>query len=523
MKKFIVYLFLGFISFPVFSQSDYVVSGKVIDADSKLPLQGASVFAENTTIGTASDNDGIFHLRLPNGGYSVVITFTGYQTETKRVTTADAGNNQLVVEIKKKEKSLEEFVVKSTSEVADGLEKYGEFFMENFIGKTANSKQCYIKNKEALKFYFYRRAKRLKIIATAPLEIVNDALGYTIKYELDSFVHEYNTQLSLYTGYPLFQEMQSGTPAQVAQWTEARKVAYNGSILHFMRSMYQKKLKEEGFEIQFIVSKNDRETAIPLKDFYGAVNYKMEDSSRTLDILPRQKEMAVIYKNEATPALYLEANPEAAAKFQLSVLSFLPDESLNIEQNGFYYEQNDIIITGYWAWEKVGDMLPYDYMLSNIPALPAAPVKEVTVAATEPVKPASTEPVEFKPTLVQPAANTDVLTTVTWKTEESRVIDGNNNFYYKRGAQDNTINFDNDLYKFDADNTGTYFYNGQQYKFNWKYLDTEKTKMEMVIQYPSPLIVNFENILVTPTSFRYTRMQKVNGLTLVAIESRSVK
>ena len=209
MKKFISGLLIVFISLPAFAQSDYAISGKIIDEDTKLPLQGASVFAENTTLGTASDNEGVFHLRLPNGGYSIVITFTGYQTETKRVTTADAGNNQLVIEIKKKEKSLEEFVVKSTSEVADGLEKYGEFFMDNFIGKTDNSKQCYIKNKEALKFYYYRRAKRLKIIATAPLEIVNDALGYTIKYELDSFVHEYNTQVSLYTGYPLFQEMQS--------------------------------------------------------------------------------------------------------------------------------------------------------------------------------------------------------------------------------------------------------------------------------------------------------------------------
>ena len=102
-------------------------------------------------------------------------------------------------------------------------------------------------------------------------------------------------------------------------------------------------------------------------------------------------------------------------------------------------------------------------------------------------------------------------------------MDGNNMFYYKRDGQENTINFDNDLYKFDTDNTGIYFYNGQQYKFNWKYLNTEKTKMELVILYPIPLIVSLENITLTASAFAYTRLQKVNGVNYVAIETRTVK
>lgn len=512
MKKSILFLLTAFCAITTFSQSGYTISGKIIDEATKQPLQGASVFAENTTIGTATNDQGFFTLRLPGGGYSIAVTFTGYQTETKRVTAGDAGNNEIVIEIKKKEKAMEEFVVKSTSEVADGLAKYGEFFLENFIGKTANSKECYIKNKEALKFFYYRRTKRLKILATAPLEIVNDALGYTVKYQLDSFVHEYNTQVSLYTGNPLFQEMQSGDQAQVEKWNAARKVAYNGSILHFMRGMYQKKLKEEGFEIQFIVKNNDKETAVPLKNFYGAVNYNMDDSSKMVDIFPRQKEVAVIYKNEASSDLYMQTTPDASSKFQLSVLSFLPDESLNIEENGFYFEQNDITITGYWAWEKVGDMLPYDFDFKE---------KTAPVIKEEVVAPVVADAV--KPAADVPKINESPLTVVTWKVDESKVIDGNSMLSYKRGAPENTINFDNDFYKFNTDNTGIYSFNGQDYKFNWKYLDAEKTKIEMIILYPTPLIVNLENVTVTATSLKYTRLQKVNGLNFVAIESRSIK
>jgi hypothetical protein len=32
-----------------------------------------------------------------------------------------------------------------------------------------------------------------------------------------------------------------------------------------------------------------------------------------------------------------------------------------IQQNGYFYDQNDVTNTGYWSWEKLGDALPYDY------------------------------------------------------------------------------------------------------------------------------------------------------------------
>jgi len=510
MKNSILIFVISLFYLPAFSQTGYTISGKIIDESTRLPLQGASVFAENTTIGTATNEQGFFSLQLPNGGYSMVISFTGYQTETRRVTAADAGNNNLQIEIKKKEKSLEEFVVKSSSEVTDGLAKYGDFFIENFIGKTANSKQCYIKNKEALKFFYYRRTKRLKIVSTEPLEIINDALGYTIKYQLDSFVHEYTPQISVYTGYPLFQEMQPADAGQKEKWNLARKEAYNGSILHFMRSLHQRKLKEDGFEIQFIVKNNDKEIAIPLKDFYGAVNYAMDDSTYVAEITPRQKDMAVIYKKEGSPLTYLEANPDASAAFQFSVLSFLPNESLGIEQNGFYFDQNNITITGYWGWEKVADLLPYDFDFKGKP-LPANTVEVVV-------------PNSVIPGEVINSLNSDSLLTANpWKVEESRVIDGNTMLYYKRGATENTVNFDNDFYKFNIGNTGIYTFNGQDYSFNWKYLNAEKTKMEIAILYPNPLMVNLENITLTATAFKYTRLQKLNGLNFVAVESRSIK
>ena len=56
-----------------------------------------------------------------------------------------------------KEKSLEEVAVVSTGEAKNGLEKFGPFFMDEFIGKSKNSSLCKLKNPEVLKFYFSKR------------------------------------------------------------------------------------------------------------------------------------------------------------------------------------------------------------------------------------------------------------------------------------------------------------------------------------------------------------------------------
>ena len=134
MKKILPFLLSLIITAQGFSQSGYSITGKIIDAETKLPLQGASVFAQNTTIGTATDAEGIFKLQLPNGGYELAITFTGYHAETKRISNTDATDKDIVIGLKQKEKEMADVVVKNTYEVADGWEKYGDFFLDNFIG-----------------------------------------------------------------------------------------------------------------------------------------------------------------------------------------------------------------------------------------------------------------------------------------------------------------------------------------------------------------------------------------------------
>jgi hypothetical protein len=344
----------------------FTVTGRVLQSSNNEPMANASVFAEHTTFGTMTDAQGNFQLVLPNGGYELAVTFTGYQSESKRIRSADGAQQSFSFVLRPKEKEMEAVAVTASNEVKDGWEKYGSFFLEQFIGKSANSAYCKLENPTALKFYFSKKRNRLKVLADEALLVENKALGYRIRYSLDSFVHEYNSGLSQYTGFPLFEELPAGGENDIASVEKARELAFRGSILHFMRSVYQQQLRPEGFDVQFIVKVNEKDSAIRVRDYYAALNYQMEDSSRTVSIRPNQQEVGVLYTKEKPETAYAEANPDEPVKFQFSVLVFPPGASIYIEPNGFYYDQSDLLIRDYWTWEKIADMLPYDYKSNGL-------------------------------------------------------------------------------------------------------------------------------------------------------------
>lgn len=120
-------------------------------------------------------------------------------------------------------------------------------------------------------------------------------------------------------------------------------------------------MDEDGFELQFVVDNNNQEMPLKVSNFYEALNYDKDDSANTVEIIPNQNEVAIIYKNAKPEEAYINADTSVKKDFQLSTLTFASGESIVIEKNGYYYDQADITTNGYLAFKKVGDMLPYDY------------------------------------------------------------------------------------------------------------------------------------------------------------------
>lgn len=339
------------------SQTSFFVSGKIIDSATKEPMAYASVFCQNTTQGTATNKEGNFYLSLKEGGYDLVISFTGYKSQLIRI-SPEIKTTDLLIELAKEEKSIEEVVIRSSNEVKNGWEKYGQFFLDNFIGTTPFAVQCTLLNPEALKFYYYRKTDKLKVMADTPLFISNNALGYHLRYQLDSFVYHYKKELCSYTGFCFYEE-KTGSEDSAKLWTKNRKKAYYGSRLHFMHSYYDSTLTEAGFVIALLDAKDDKKF-IMITEPYDTSWYNAVDSAGETDIYFTRR-ISITYTKQTPENEYLKKyRLPMDIGVQISYVDLL--DVITIKQNGYYYNQKDWINYGYWSWKNIADQVPDDYV-----------------------------------------------------------------------------------------------------------------------------------------------------------------
>ena len=63
------------------AQQERFISGRITDAEDNEPVAGASVFFDNTTVGTTTDLNGQYRLKIPGiGSYRLTVSHVGYQT-----------------------------------------------------------------------------------------------------------------------------------------------------------------------------------------------------------------------------------------------------------------------------------------------------------------------------------------------------------------------------------------------------------------------------------------------------------
>lgn len=353
MKK-LFFLLLAVFS-TVLSFAQYQISGQVVDAETAAPLEGASVFAQNTTLGTVTAKDGSFTLPLSRGGFELIVTYTGYKKAQQNI---QAGANEAItIKLQKEDASLSEVVITSSNEVADGWEKHGKFFVDHFIGSTPFSDSCTIQNPEVLKFYFYKRSNKLKVLATEPLQIWNKALGYQLHYTLDSFVYYYKNDINAYRGLCLYRPMQ-GSMDEETQWAQNRRAAYNGSRLHFLRAYYDSALQQEGFTVD-LLSSTDTKKFNRVTNPYDTVYYFANDSTADVELWLPVKASITYAKSKPDTRYLKQYGLPLDVGVQISYVDLL--DAILIKPNGFFLDQRSWINQGYWSWKNLADALPYDY------------------------------------------------------------------------------------------------------------------------------------------------------------------
>lgn len=97
LKHILLVLLLVFVA-SVFGQTE--IKSKVVDFTTLLPLENASIYLENTTIGTVSNVDGKFVLRIPQGFEedSLIISSIGYKSYKSAVKDFDSSEDVFLVE-----------------------------------------------------------------------------------------------------------------------------------------------------------------------------------------------------------------------------------------------------------------------------------------------------------------------------------------------------------------------------------------------------------------------------------------
>lgn len=388
-----------------FAQNTYSISGTVRDVKDGLP--GASIYLSGYKIAAVADNDGKFRLaNLQPGSYNLLVQMVGYLPYSKSVIIADK-SVQVDLVLKENTVELNEVVIRADP----NRQKYINQFKEFFIGKTPNALQCKILNPQVLRVDFDITKSTLTVSTSEFLIVENKALGYRLKYMLDHFEYNSRTRIIYYSGHPFFEELKASA-AKKKKFIAARETAYYGSSQHFFRSLYNGTAQQEGFIInkmlkvpnpnrypEYVINTNldkIRFTAekTGIRQSKGKVDTallafwtKQKEMPKTIDKFSRADvqpdtlvhdydqnlrwlnytdALLVQYTREKESLAYSKTGfwifrPLDVPENEISVINLM-QAPVRFYKNGGIYDSRSLLYEGYWAYEKVADMVPMDYV-----------------------------------------------------------------------------------------------------------------------------------------------------------------
>jgi hypothetical protein len=399
------FLFIALISFfKLNAQQAVVVSGFVEDLQGN-KLIGAGVFINGSRFSTSTNNEGSYSLSLLPGSYELGVKMIGFKTKVVKIVI---DNQSLKVDFKLAEEitSLAEVTIRS----GPPNPKYLNQFTELFIGTTANATLCKILNPEVIVFDYDKVLSKLTARTTDFLIIENEALGYKVKYIVESFVYEEEKKRVAYKGSSYFEDL-DGTITQQKKWNLNRIAAYNGSPRHFFSSLYKGELKKDGFNVLKIINKPNadrpadslikanikrlmlsKQTETGLVDLSkgDSLNYWMKQKSKPLffkELISQQvladtlvqnghNQLKKITAKDQMYIAYTKASEEMGyresldplfrkalnlPRAQVSMIKLLEPVAY-LSSNGNLVDPQSIYFGGYWGWKNVADLLPSDFI-----------------------------------------------------------------------------------------------------------------------------------------------------------------
>ena len=353
---------LFFIISPLIAFGQLKITGKIIDRADKKPIPGASIFLSNASAGTASAVDGSFTISNVRGGqYELVVSMVGYETFRQTLLVND--NIKLpVIEISAKVNALKEVSIRPDPE----WERNYDMFRREFLGTSDYARQCKIINPEVIDIHFDENSRELTATSLDFIEIENKAMGYRVKYKLDTFSKNFHTAILYYAGSAWFENM-PGKKGQLSRWAKNRLRVYKGSSMHFLRSIITDQLPEEGFSILTLVRK-------PNPDYKGGLGapyfetlvahpyLKADTFVRRTD----QKGLFALVFKDCLHVMFNGGKPivpgkEDSARDNVATNIIFEKPFALFDNNGIFVDPSSVIFEGEWSKARLAELLPVDY------------------------------------------------------------------------------------------------------------------------------------------------------------------
>ncbi|HEY1056170.1 MAG TPA: carboxypeptidase-like regulatory domain-containing protein, partial [Emticicia sp.] len=399
MKRIILSLFIAICCLQANSYGQlYSLKGQVVEEDQK-PIYGAQVFLNGTSKSVVSDKNGNFALPgLVPGTYELIVSLLGYKPFSKQVRIENQ-DVQVTTTLYFNALSLKEVVVQPDIHWDENY----QVFRELFLGKSANAKQCKILNPQVLNIFFDKEERILEADSGGEFLIIeNKALGYQLKYLLMNFKLQYQNGMLSYVGKTVFNEL-NGSAARKRRWDQNRNKAYLGSTQHFLSSLFNNTVYQDGYEVQKLIRTPNKERpsdsvisanirrlskVVNGKVFIGnddSVKYwinkrklpkinqflvkgNIQTDSLLTALSENIKELKfndclyVIYTREREPFEYNAWNgtvpkPLDQPNYQVSILS-KNGSPIAFNKHGNLDDPLAVFHEGYWAFEKIADMVP---------------------------------------------------------------------------------------------------------------------------------------------------------------------
>ena len=373
-KACIFLLAIGFLLMgndAIAQQARHQIRGTILNARDQASLIGATVYLNNTTIGTTTSDKGTFILpEVPSGTYELIVSYVGFKTQSIPINTQTL-TSDLAIRLQPASNQLKMITVKPTKQ----KNIYFRIFEKYFLGHYAynverNAGQCKIENPEVLSYDFDDADSILRVSATKPLIIINNNLGYKIYYALQYFDFNLRSLHLQYFGYCHFDTLPVKNNQQKKKWERDRYVIYLRSMRSFMKALRDKQLTENGYMVsKFVKSNTDTlhsfSTAMlnPFSDYYKNLHYHKGDSlypgmlpyDSLISVSPDGLHVTLNFNN----SLYIVSNKIGVRSKSLSAYEFFPSiitltkPHVEIDESGVLSDPMGITIESIWAYRQI--------------------------------------------------------------------------------------------------------------------------------------------------------------------------